>query len=272
MALKPHRSNLPPLNALRAFESVARLGSFTGAADELCVTPAAISQQVKSLEAWLGLALFDRHARGVSLNDAGRTAASDLTKAFDLIAGSVSSLIRTAKPNTFRIATLPSIAHFWLSPRLNILRKSVPNLEVSVTTRQTPPNLKRDPFEFSLFLEEPPDEAVAFPIAHDEIFPVCAPEVAARLSTPTDLQSETLLYDETWFDDWRIWGANIGGGLELGTAGPVFSLFGLALEEAKNGAGVLIGHSFLVDDHLKRGELVAPFPDRVVLVDTLVSS
>ncbi|MGH1577409.1 LysR family transcriptional regulator [Planktotalea sp.] len=269
MTGKPRRSNLPPLNALRAFETVARLGSFTSAADELCVTPAAISQQVKSLESWLGLSLFDRHAQGVSLTDAGRQAVPDLTRAFDQMIGSVFSLMRAASPERIRIATLPSIAHFWLSPRLSALRKAIPNLEISLTTRLTPPNLQREPFEFSLFLAEPHDDGRGFCLAEDEIFPVCAPELAMRLKAPSDLMSETLLNDETWIDDWTLWASAAGGDLQLGKSGPVFSLFGLALEEAKNGAGVLMGHRFLVEEHLRRGELVAPFPERVLRKEKL---
>ena len=269
MISRSHRNNLPPLNALRAFESVARLGSFVGAADEICVTPAAISQQIKSLETWLGLVVFDRHAQGVTLTDAGRQAAPDLTRAFDLMTSSVFSLMRTAKPERVRFATLPSIAHFWLSPRLSALRKSIPNLEISVTTRQTPPNLKREPFDFSLFLEEPGKEVSSLCIAEDEIFPVCTPEIAERLKTPSDLMSEMLLSDETWFNDWNVWSTNFQSDLQLDAPGSVFSLFGLALEEAKNGAGILIAHSFLVEDHLQRGELVAPFPDRVKLKEKL---
>lgn len=263
MARPPTKTNLPPLNALRAFESVARLGSFTSAADELCVTPAAVSQQIKSLEGWLGLRLFDRHAQGVTLSDAGRSAVPELTRAFDLMGGAVVSLLRIARPQKIRIATLPSIAHFWLSPRLNTLRAAIPNLEISVTTRLTPPNLMREPFEFSLFLLEEP--GAAHVVSRDEIFPVCAPEVARRLNSPADLGSETLLRDETWLEDWHIWLSAMGGDLPSGASGPVFSLYGLALEEAKNGAGVVMGHGFLVEDLLRRGELVAPFPERVVL-------
>ncbi len=257
------------MNALRAFESVARLGSFISAADELCVTPAAISQQIKSLETWLGLTLFDRHAQGVSLNDAGRQAVGQLTKAFDLMGDSVSGLLRTAKPHVIKIATLPSVAQYWLAPRLNALRHSIPNLEISVTTRQTPPNLKREPFNLSLFLTPTADTNGAICLAQDEIFPVCAPELAKRLHAPADLLNETLLSDETWFDDWPLWLSHIGETGPLSTSGPVFSLFGLALEEAKNGAGVIIGHGFLVEPLLKRGELVAPFSNRVTLDQSL---
>ena len=96
----------------------------------------------------------------------------------------------------------------------------------------------------------------------DEIFPVCVPEIADRLTKHSDLAFETLLSDETWIDDWSIWASSVGGDIFLNSSGPVFSLFGLALQEAINGAGVLIGHGFLVEEYVRRGELVAPFSDR----------
>lgn len=265
MSIPSKRLNLPPLNGLRVFEAVARLGSFVAAADELCVTPAAVSQQIKALEAWLGMGLFDRHAQGVSLNDAGRNAATDLTQAFDIMGGAVVGLLRKANPLTIRIAALPSVAHLWLAPRLGALRAAVPDLRVSVTARETPPNLKREPFDLSLFVLDHDGVEGALAIARDEIFPVCAPDIAARLTTPADLAAETLLSDVNWHADWEIWNAGVDAGLDLRTPGPTFSLYGLALEEAKNSAGVLMGHGFLVDEPLRRGRLVAPFAEKIAL-------
>lgn len=256
---------MPPLNALRAFEAAARLGSFATAADELCVTPAAVTQQIKSLEAWAGMTLFERHAQGVTLTDVARHALPTLTEAFDLLGASVHGLVRTARPRAIKIAALPSIAQFWLSPRLSALRQIVEGLEVSVTARETLPNLKREPFDLCLFLEKPSDAEGAICLTQDEIFPVCAPAVAKRLECRADLAAETWLNDETWIGDWDAWVSATGGGLPQSTPGPVFSLFGLALEEAVNGAGVLIGHSILVGKHLQNGSLVAPFPERVPL-------
>jgi LysR family glycine cleavage system transcriptional activator len=269
-APKPaQRQKLPPLNGLRAFEAVARLGSFVAAAEELYVTPAAISQQIKTLEGWLGLVLFDRHAQGVTLTDAGRNAVADLTRAFDLMGGAVGTLLRKASPLTIRIASLPSVAHLWLAPRLGALRAAVPDLRISVTTRETPPNLMREPFDLSLFVLDPIAGEGTLIVAPDEIFPVCTPEIAARLAAPSDLNHETLLCDDSWLDDWMWWNTRTSAGLDLEPSGPVFSLYGLALEEAKHGAGVLMGHGFLVEEQLASGTLVAPFPKRVPLSQNL---
>lgn len=265
----PPRPSMPHLNALRAFEAAARLGSFATAAEELCVTPAAITQQIKSLEAWAGMALFERHAQGVALTDAARHALPTLTEAFDLLGASVHTLVRTARPRAIKIAALPSIAQFWLSPRLSAVRQIVPGLEISVTTREILPNLKREPFDLCLFLEEPSEAEGATCLARDEIFPVCAPDIAHRIRSRADLATETWLNDEDWIGDWEIWVAATGGGIPQTAPGPVFSLFGLALEEAINGAGVLIGHSLLIDKYLQNGTLIAPFPERVTLPQKL---
>ncbi|WP_306113175.1 MULTISPECIES: LysR substrate-binding domain-containing protein [unclassified Roseovarius] len=269
MSASSPRPNMPHLNALRAFEAAARLGSFSLAAEELYVTPAAVTQQIKSLEAWAGMVLFERHAQGVTLTDATRDALPTLTEAFDLLGSSVHTLVRKARPRAIKIAALPSIAQFWLSPRLSALRDAVPGLEISVTARETLPNLKREPFDLCLFLEKSSDASGAIPLAQDEIFPVCAPSVAQRLAKRADLAAETWLNDENWSGDWDRWVSATGGGIPQPASRPVFSLFGLALEEAINGAGVLIGHRLLVGKHLQSGALVAPFPDPVPLVRQL---
>ena len=122
MALAPPRPKGPPLNALRAFEAAARLGSFAAAAEELSVTAGAISQHIKQIEGWAGTALFARRAQGVTLTSAGRTLLAPLTLAFDNISDAT-SLLRTLSPKpTLNIATLPSIAQLWLQPRLAQVR------------------------------------------------------------------------------------------------------------------------------------------------------
>ena len=268
MPVAPPRPKGPPLNALRAFEAAARLSSFSQAADELCVTPGAIAQQVKTLEDWVGARLFDRHAQGVRLTPLGRAVRPSLGDAFDKLAETAHLLRRIAAPDEIRIATLPSIAQLWLSPRLPAIRHASPGLSISVTAMERPPNLMREPFDLAIFFDTNPiarqSAATETPIlAPDSLFPVCAPEIAARLVTPRDLNSETLLHDVTWRDDWAVWLAAEQLSGIAATAGPAYSLYSLALEEAIHGAGVLIGHAPLVAPALASGALVSPFARRV---------
>lgn len=261
MAVSPPRPKDLPLTALRAFEAAARLGGFSAAAAELGVTPGAVTAHVKTLETALGAALFDRTTRGVRLTALGRRVLPEFVAAFDALGAAVQTLRREAAPRTVHIATLPSIAQLWLSPRLPALRAAAPEIAISITAMETPPNLKRAPYDLSLFY----DAAPAGRLEDDVIFPVCAPALAARLARPEDLVDAPCLSDATWSDDWAAWAAEAMPGAAFVPRGPVFSLYALAVEETVNGAGVLIGHQALVAAHLRRGDLVAPFDRRVRL-------
>ncbi|MEM7222980.1 MAG: LysR family transcriptional regulator [Pseudomonadota bacterium] len=270
MAISPPRPKGPPLNALRAFEAAARRGSFSAAADELCVTPGAVAQHVKSLEAWAGAPLFQRHAQGVEPTDLARTVLPGFVAAFDGLGEAVQQLRSHATPYQVRIAALPSIGQLWLSPQLPAIRRAAKSVSISITALEAPPNLKREQFDLSIFLEDQPAHAEVIEICRDVIFPVCAPEIAGRLETPLDLAAVTCLHDAAWSRDWPRWMAAAQPGAQVDTRGPVFSLYSLAVEEARNGAGVLIGHESLVRAHLESGALVAPFRTRVTLERKLV--
>lgn len=260
MPVAPPRPKGLALNALRAFEAAARLGGFAAAAEELGVTAGAVTAHVKALEDGLGAPLFERHAKGVRLTPLGQRAVPEFTAAFDQLGLAVQSLRAEAAPRTVHIATLPAIAQLWLSPRLPSLRAAAPEIIISITAMEAPPDLKRAPYDLSLFYR-PAGEGGA--LAHDLIFPVCAPALARQLVRPEDLADVQCLTDSSWADDWRLWAAAAMPGRAFAPKGPVFSLYALAVEEAVNGAGVLMGHSALVSAHLASGALVAPFATRL---------
>lgn len=263
MAVAPPRPKDLPLTALRAFEAAARLGGFAAASQELGVTPGAITAHVKSLEAALGAVLFERTPRGVQLTALGDTVLPGFTEAFDRLGLAVQTLRNEAAPSTVHIAALPSLAQLWLSPRLPGLRVAAPDISISITAMETPPNLKRAPYDLSLFYGGDPTGA----LARDVIFPVCSPALVARLRSPEDLSQVSCLSDSSWVDDWAIW--SDAAGVSFKPRGPVFSLYTLAVEETVNGAGVLMGHDALVASHLASGELVAPFDLKVELDTSL---
>ncbi|OYU39609.1 MAG: LysR family transcriptional regulator [Pseudorhodobacter sp. PARRP1] len=260
MAVAPPRPKDLPLSALRAFEAAARLGSFALAAAELGVTPGAVTAHVKSLEAHLGSPLFQRSGRGVVLTPVGARALPEFTLAFDALGAAVQVLRAEAAPRVVHIATLPALAQLWLSPRLPALRAAAPEIEISITAMEQPPNLKRLPYDLSLFYGEG-DQI----IAPDVIFPVCSPSLAARLRAPEDLAGMTCLTDASWAQDWKTWADVAMPGHNFAPRGPMFSLYALAVEEAAGGAGVLMAHQALVASHLAAGALVAPFAQRVTL-------
>ena len=270
MPVSPPRPKGPHLNALRAFEAAARLGSFAAAAEELSVPPGAITQHIKTLEAWAETPLFTRNARGVALTPMAETLVPEFTRAFDQLGLAVHALRKQVAPNKIKLATLPSLAQYWLPARLGRLRQIAPDLQVSVIALEEPPNLVREPIDMSLFFTADPLGPSDIEVSQDRIFPICTPELAARLTCLEDLRNETLLRDSTWSDDWEHWlsaQTDQGG---IATGGTEHSLFAVALEEARHGGGVLMAHEALVQRFLDSGELVRPFAGIVDLPQKLV--
>lgn len=271
MPVSPARPKGPPLNALRAFESAARLGGFAAAADELCVTSGAISQHIRTLEDWTGMPLFDRRSHGVRLTAEGRRLLPEFSKAFDAMGGAVRALRDVSPDRVVTIAALPAIAQLWLQPRLGQFRAALPDVNLSVVVVETPPNLERDLYDLSLFMRDPKTCATGLLLAHDRLTPVCAPSVAKSLTNPSDLADATLLHDEVWSNDWARWAQSSGVSLSHPERGPRFSLYSMAVEEAKAGAGVLIGHSALLGLACEAGTLVAPFAASLSAPDAFIA-
>lgn len=270
LPVKPPRPRGPHLNAMRSFEASARLGGFSAAADELSVTPGAVSQQVKALEDWINAPLFERRSQGVVLTPLGAEVAVDFTTAFDALGSALHGLRAKAPQTKISIAALPSIAQLWLGPRLPAVRAAFPGLSVSVTALETPPNLQREMFDLSVFFGTPTVRASQQVLQNDLMFPVCSPAVASQLKTIDDLVHVPLIYDASWATDWAAWLGQAGRPDLMAQPGPVFSLYALALEEVINGAGVMIGHDALVCQHLRSGALVAPFKHRVATGNALI--
>lgn len=272
MPVKPPRPRLPPLNALRAFEAAARLESFAKAAEELAVTAGAVTQHIRQLEATLGFSLFRRMPQGVALTDAAREALPKLTRGFDLLGQAVQTLRNSEPHRPLAIAALPCIAQLWLSPRLGRLQLAFPELQISVSAMEEPPDPFRDAYDLSLFYRDTAAEPSALGFGPDAILPVCAPALAERLASPADLARQTLLHDAVWRGDWARWLAAAAPEAKVDPArGPAFSLYSLALEAALSGSGLLMGRMSLVAPYLAAGRLVAPFdravptPDRLTL-------
>ena len=263
--LTPSGPRSVPLNALRAFEAAARLGGFKAAAIELNVTAGAVAQHIKALENWAGTPLFERMSQGVRLTDPGREVSADFQAAFDMLGKATTKLREIAGPRQIRIAVLPSIAQLWLSHRLPRVRSIEPDITISITAMDTPPNLSREAYDLSIFFREPGEAEYATTVCSDSIFPVCSPAMAANLGEPEDLAGLLFLHDINLIDDWRLWLEHVVPGQVINTAGPTFSLYSLALQEAQNGAGIIIGHESLVRHSLKDGSLVAPFPQKLNL-------
>lgn len=258
------RPSPPSLTALRAFEAAARHGGYVAAARELNVTPAAIGTQVKGLEAWLGRPLFHRLPNGLVLTPEGRAALPALSAAFDALNGAVRAMRALGRPRELTLAALPCIAQLWLAPRLSALQAAF-DLDLAILTQDAQPDYARELVDLGLYFgDAAPAGCTSVVLARDDLFPVCTPALAARLRDPGDLRGTTLLHDSVWREDWPRWLDAHGPGALRPAREAAFSLYGIALDAALAGSGVLIGHSALVGKPLAEGRLVAPFGERVV--------
>ena len=247
MAAQPPRPKLPPLSALRACEAAGRLGGFAPAAQELGVTPGAVTAHLKTLETTLGVALFERHHRGVALTDLGARVLPEFTDAFRALETAVRRLEAEAAPGLVRIATTSDLAQLWLSPRLPALRrKGMTVVPVPVST----PEAARGLADLALFLQ--PGDGPGVPLI-----------ATAAPAYPVDPDPSRLDPRETLCltgpaGDWGRWSQ--GAGLhDFQPRGTRHSQAALAIEEAVNGAGVLVIAQPLVDQALRGGRLIDPF-------------
>lgn len=262
---------LPPLNALRAFEAAARHLSFLKAAEELHVTPGAISQQVKQLEDHLGIILFRRLPRGVLLTEAGQRYGKRIGEILEGIVAATVDLQRDEAAGILTVSAMPSFAARWLIPRLGLFRLAQPGISLRVVAEG----------DLTDFAVENVDVAIRYGPARyqglasellfpEEIFPVCSPKLLAGptpLRRIADLVNFTLLYDEPgagYHDlNWRRWLAQVGAPEIEPSPGPAFTYTHMTLQAAVAGQGVALGSTVLAADDLASGSLVRPLPESV---------
>ncbi|MGZ3400812.1 MAG: transcriptional regulator GcvA [Caulobacteraceae bacterium] len=264
------RSRLP-LNALRVFDAAARHGRFDKAAEELNITPGAVSRQIKALEADLGARLFDRFNRAVRLTEAGERLAAGVTDGLLRIEQAVGR-VRARPDGPLVVSVLHSMAMKWLVPRLADFYLQHPGAEVLVSASDRPVDLAREADVAIRYGPGPYPGFRADRLLAGELFPVCHPRLVEQgLRTPHDLARAVLLHDDDFLPDeprWPDWLAMAGveGVVEGvdGERGLRFSNTYLQLEAALTGAGVVLAHRPYVIDDLRAGRLVRPFSETIV--------
>jgi LysR family glycine cleavage system transcriptional activator len=249
---------LPFLNGIRAFEAAARAGSFTKAAGELHVTPAAISRMVQLLEQRLGVPLFERKANRLTPTAAGRAYQGGLTPIFDQLANLTAQVTALAGSRVLTVGVGPTFATRWLIPRLADFQKQEPEVEVRFATggATLPYN---DDWTCGVRLGDGNWPGfMAERLFAADLTPVCSPAIAKRLKSPDDLRNATLLRVAHASDEWPRWfkAAELS---KIRARGPEFEYYGQAMQAAADGVGVAMGISPYADDDLKAGRLVAPF-------------
>ena len=262
---------LPPLSALRAFEVVARHSSFREAANELHVTPAAVSQQIKTLESHLKTKLLRRHSSGYSLTTEALAGLQDLRAGFERLSSAVLK-ISSADQRMLRISTVPSLASAWLVPRLSRFRERFPALDVLLHASYELVDLERMPFDMAIrYGAGVYSGLTAERLFSDDIFPVCSPRLleGKTLKHPGDLRRFPLLHTD-WnpptgkWPGWPEWlRAADTTGVEV-AKGPHFSDAAMTIQAALEGQGIALSGDALALDHLAAGRLVRPFKVSIV--------
>lgn len=266
------KRRLPPLNPLRNFESAARRGSFVRAAEELNVTPVAVSRQVGVLEDYFGKPLFVRHANTIALTDHGRALLPSVTTALDTLADGARRL-RAATDTPVVVCTYQAFAMHWLIPRMRGFTAANPEINLNLTTANTPEEFEQARADIVIKYGHAPQAGHdARPILPDIVMPVCSPALrdgTAPLPPVSNLAAHTLLRARYRRLDWPSWLAimdaqNLAPAHEL-----TFRESGLANQASAEGLGVAIAQRLLVHEALADGRLVMPFATALRRVDDI---
>ncbi|MCA0057298.1 MULTISPECIES: LysR substrate-binding domain-containing protein [unclassified Mesorhizobium] len=254
-----------PLTALRSFEAAGRHLSFSRAAEELFVSQAAISRQIRELEIFLRRPLFERHHRRVELTDAGRRLLSQLVRSFDAIDALLSELVAAPAQTVVRVSVEPSLASVWLVPRLNRFRQLRPDIDLALEVDPRLIEFRGDQPELALRFSA---HAVSWPRSEAEQLastvdsPVLSPALLAAgppLDKPADLGRYTLLHEENR-QGWARWFEAAGVPADAVPArGPMLADASLSKQAALLGHGVALGDLLQIGEELASGTLVKPF-------------
>lgn len=256
---------LPPLNSLRAFESAARRLSFTRAAEELCVTQAAISHHVKILEEHLGFRLFRRLNNSLVLTENGEAYLPSVRQAFDLLSDGTEAVQGQSDVQVLTISVLPNFALRWLVPRLADFQQANPHLNVRLLSSYRGTDFLREDIDAAIRLGADWPDINSDLLFGSDMFPVCSPTLLdnSPLATPHDLARHTLLHVWPSPDDWPLWLAAAQAPEIAADRGPSFDSYALSTEAAVHRCGVAMAPAAFVEDDLEEGRLVAPFTVRL---------
>lgn len=259
---------IPPLNPLLTFEVAARHLSFTRAAEELFVTAAAVSHQIKTLEESLGVMLFIRQPKSLQLTEAGKRYLPGVQQAFKQLAEATHQLHLRGHPSTLKVNVPPTFAVKWLIPRMERFMKAHPEIDLKVSTSPQPVDFTREQFDLAIRYGRGVYAGMRSELCLSvEVFPVCSPALlkgAHPIVVPEDLKFHTLLHDESRYTDvsnpdWASW-LKVAGveGIDP-TRGPSFWPSHLVINAAVDGLGVALAKKIWVETDLAQGRLVRPF-------------
>jgi len=257
-----------PLNALRAFEASARHLSFVKASEELSVTPAAVSHQVKKLEEYLGLPLFRRLSRGLLLTESGQLLLSELREVFLRLDKAMERVIDSDSRGTITVSVAPTFAVMWLIPRLQNFYTLHPDIDVRISTSLGLVDFQRDDFDAAIRLGSGKWFGLeAIKLFDESVTPMCSPHLLEgpdAIKSPDDLRKHVLLHNHSMDYDpdaptWAAWLEAAGASGVDASRGTHFSLPDHGLQASIDGAGVVLGWRSLAATDVAAGRVVEPF-------------
>jgi LysR family glycine cleavage system transcriptional activator len=272
----PTPRRLPPLNAIKAFEAVARLGSLSLAARELSVTPGAVSQQLRILGDFFGKRLFERRHNRLQLTDAGLSVFAEAAEIIDRLSAMTARLLQGEQRAHLVVSALPSVAVRWLNHELGTFLAAAAEVRCELRVEDDPVDFARHHIDLRLtYGEHLYPELVTLPLLRDEVTPLCSPAYASRVpldaSDPGTLPERDLIHLD-WgasfasYPSWAEWFAAAGAPRLLGSVrGHKTSMSSLVIDLAASGAGVALGQRHLARLDLAAGTLLAPFATRLPL-------
>lgn len=260
--------NIPPLRAIKAFEASARLLSFTLAAEELHVTQAAISHQIKNLEQLIGVQLFERFNRSLKLTFEGRLYLVSIRNALENIEKATRQLKSRDASGTLNISVMPSFATKWLSKRIWRFQQQNKNLDVRISAFEWLTDFKKDDCDIAIRYSANPSYAglKSELFLEEEVFPVCSKQLFDSYNgelTPERLLKANLCHEDYASEDWHDWFEVAGMKTKPQLRGTRFSHMVTVLEAVENDQGFGLGRTTLVQDDINRGLLVAPFDIKI---------
>lgn len=260
-----HR-RLPPLNALKAFEAAARHLSFTRAADELFVTQAAVSHQIKALEEFLSLKLFIRRNRTLLLTEEGQAYFLELKDIFKNLQDATERLLARGSKGAITVATPPSFASQWLVPRISKFSLVYPDIDVRLKAVDFDEGFLADDIDVAIYYGRGRWSGIQAEKLHTEFLtPLCSPSLfqgSKPLNSLADLKHHVLLHDSSraiwkmWLKHFNVYGVNVN-------QGPVFSHSMMVMQAAALGQGIALGNSVLAKPELDAGRLIMPFEEKL---------
>lgn len=259
---------LPPLNALRVFDSAARHLSFTKAAEELFVTQAAVSHQIKTLEEFLGLKLFRRRNRSLLLTEEGQSYYLDIKEIFSSINEATRKLLARSAKGALTVSLSPSFAIQWLVPRLSGFNQAYPGIDVRIQAVDREEDKLADDVDVAIFYGRGNWTGLRTDRLYAEyLIPVCAPSLLTGekpLKPPSDLIYHTLLHD-TSRRDWQAYVRQLEIQNQINVQqGPIFSHSSMVIQAAVHGQGVALVNNVMARSEIESGRLVRPFQDVLV--------